>query len=446
MKEQIDHLLTNTTILTSNEDSDIFTNTSIAIKENKILEIGETQEVAKKYESTNITELSNKVIIPGLVNSHTHIPMSLFRGLYNDLGLKEWLENIRRLEQKFITPDFVRLGVQLACAEMIRSGTTCFADIYFFENEIAEEVSRIGMRGLFGQTVMKEETPDSKDSDEGLTRANELIKKWQGHNLIQPAIAPHAWYTTTPEILQKCSEIAVTHDVPLHIHVSETKDEVEGCIKDNNVSVVDWLKINKVLETKLLAAHCVHLSKEEIIKLKEANAGISHCPSSNMKLASGIAPTNQMLETGINLGIGTDGPASNNDMDMFEEMRLASFLAKVSNDDPAVLPAKQTLELATISGARALHMSEIIGSLEVGKKADLAIIDFDSVHNLPNFSNDETLYSKLVYSTKSADILHVMCDGKWLMKDRVLLTIDEEGLIHRVKDMSKAINSYINSF
>jgi 5-methylthioadenosine/S-adenosylhomocysteine deaminase len=369
--------------------------------------------------------------------------MTLFRGLNDDLRLDVWLGYLMPLEREFVTPEFVRLGTRLACAEMIRSGITSFADMYYYEEAIAEETEKLGMRALLGQTILIFPAPDAATYEEGLIRCRRFIEKWNGHPLIQPAVAPHAWYTATPELLRACTDLAMAFDVPLHTHVSETALEVENCRRDNHVAVVPWIEQHGILNTKLLAAHCVHLDSAEMFKLKEAGAGVAHCPTSNLKLASGIAPVGKMMAMDLNIGVGTDGPASNNDLDMFEETRLAALLAKTASSDPTVLPARKALELATIGGARAMHMDDITGSLESGKRADIAIVEVDGVHNQPHFHNNpDAVYSRLIYAAKAPDVVHVLCDGRWLMHDRALLTIDEA----KTKEEAHAVAAKIDAF
>src|SRR5690606_20750616 len=264
------------------------------------------------------------------------------------------------------------------------------------------------------------------------------------HPLIQPAVAPHAWYTGTPAMDRACADLARAYNVPIHTHVAETSFEAEDARKQHQMSVVDWIGQNGLLETKLLAAHCVHLERSEMLSLKKAGAGVAHCPTSNLKLASGIAQVGEMVEMGLNVGVGTDGPASNNDLDMFEEMRLAALLAKTKSNDPTTLPARQAMELATIGGARAVHMAHLTGSLEPGKRADIAIVDMHGTHNWPQFSNQpDAVYSRLVYAAKSTDVAHVICNGQWLMRERNLLTIDEAKAKVAAADVAAQIDAFV---
>ena len=444
MPKAADILLVGGTVVTMNENYDIYTDGAVAIGKNKILAVGPSVEISKSFAAAEIVDCQGQVIIPGLVNAHTHIPMTLFRGLNDDLRLDVWLGYLMPLEREFVTPDFVRLGARLACAEMIRSGITSFADMYYFEGDIAEETAQIGMRALLGQTVLIFPAPDASTFEEGLIRCRRFIEKWNGHPLIQPAVAPHAWYTATPELLRACTDLAMALDVPLHTHVSESMLEVDNCRNDNHMTVVPWLDQHGILNTKLLAAHCVHLDRAEMFQLKEAGAGVAHCPTSNLKLASGIAPIGEMLEIGLNVGVGTDGPASNNDLDMFEETRLAALLAKTASGDPTVLPARQALEAATIGGARAMHMAEITGSLEPGKRADIAVVEMDGVHNQPHFHNNpDAVYSRLIYAAKASDVLHVLCDGSWLMRSRELLTVNESETKVQAAEIAAQIDAFV---
>ncbi|HRQ14725.1 MAG TPA: amidohydrolase, partial [Promineifilum sp.] len=343
-----------------------------------------------------------------------------------------------------VTPEFVKLGARVACAEMIRSGVTSFADMFYYEEAIAEQVAEIGMRALLGETILVFPAPDAETFEDALLLCRRFIEHWNGHPLIQPAVAPHAWYTATPELMLACADLARAFDVPLHTHVAETKLEADNSISQNHMSVVDWLELHGILDTKLLAAHCVHINEEDMFSLRRVGAGVAHCPSSNLKLASGIAPIQQMVKLGLNVGVGTDGPASNNDLDMVEEMRLASFIAKVSTSDPTAMPARQALELATIGGARAIHMSDVTGSLEPGKRADIAVLDMTGIHNQPHFHNHpDAVYSRIVYSTKSTDVSHVMCNGRWLMRERQLLTVDEDAARRDAIEVAKAIDAFV---
>lgn len=443
MAETVDLILRGTAV-TMNESFDIIADGAVAIRGDSIVAVGTAADIAAAYSAAETIDCTGQVIMPGLVNAHTHIPMTLLRGLNDDLRLDVWLGYLMPLEREFVTPDFVKLGTRVACAEMIRSGITSFADMYYFEEAIAEETAVIGMRALLGQTVLVFPAPDAATYDDALALCRQFIENWNGHALIQPAVAPHAWYTATPELMRACAALAREYDVPLHTHVSETGFEVDNCRSEHHMPVVPWISKHDLLKTKLLAAHCVHLDSGEMFALKQAGAGVAHCPTSNLKLASGIAKIGEMVQMGLNVGIGTDGPASNNDLDMVEEMRLAALLAKTKSNDPTVLPARQALQLATIGGARALHMGHVTGSLEAGKRADIAVVVMGGIHNQPHFHNNpEAIYSRLVYAAKSGDVQHVLCNGRWLMRHQQLLTVDEDAAKREATAVAADIDAFV---
>jgi 5-methylthioadenosine/S-adenosylhomocysteine deaminase len=340
----------------------------------------------------------------------------------------------------------VRLGTSLGCAEMIRSGVTCFADMYYFEDAVAEATAAAGLRALCGQTVLRFPAPDAASYEDGLLRVREFVQRWHGHPLIVPAPAPHAPYTCTPEILRDCAELAVEFDVPLHIHLSETLLEVEASRQAHGMPVVPWVKKQGLFDAKVLAAHCVHLDDGEMRALKNFGAGVAHNPTSNLKLGAGVAPVARMLELGIDVGIGTDGPASNNDFDMFEETRLAALLAKGIGGDPTAVPARQALAMATRLGARALHIDHLTGSLTPGRRADLIVVDLARLHNLPAYERDPgSIYAQLVYAAKSTDVVDVMCNGRWLMRGGALLTLDEAALGREAAGQARRIDAFLTS-
>jgi 5-methylthioadenosine/S-adenosylhomocysteine deaminase len=348
------------------------------------------------------------------------------------------------VEREFVSPEFVRLGTKLACAELIRSGVTTFNDMYYFEEDVAKATAEVGLRGVCGQTVLKFPSPDAESYDESLALAREFIKEWREHPLIIPAVAPHAPYTCTEEILRSCAALAVEFDVPLHIHLSETALEVENSRNEHGIPVIPYVREQNIFDAKVIAAHCVHIDNGEIRTLKRYNAGVAHNPSSNLKLSSGIAPVVKMLELGLNVGIGTDGPSSNNDLDMFEEIRLAAFLAKGTSGDPTAVSAPLALTMATRLGARALHMGQQIGSIEEGKRADLILVDISPLHNSPRFRRDPTgTYAQLVFAAKSTDVTDVMVNGNWIMRDHQILTLDEPELLAEAADYAKKIDYFL---
>ena len=444
MSPACDLLLTNATVLTMDDAFSIHPDGGVAITGDAVVAIGPD---ALGYTASETLDCGGRVVMPGMVNAHTHVPMSLLRGLADDLRLDVWLMGyMMPVEREFVSPEFVRLGTHLGCAEMIRSGITCFADMYYFEEAVAEATAAAGMRAFCGQTVLRFPSPDARSFEEGLARARAFIEDWKGHPLIVPGPAPHAPYTCTPEILRSCAELAAEFDVPLHIHLSETLLEVEGLRQAHGMPGVPWVRKQGLFDAKVLAAHCVHVDEGEIRTLKNYRAGVSHNPSSNLKLGAGIAPAAAMLKLGLNVGIGTDGAASNNDLDMFEETRLAALLAKGGSGDPTAVPARDALAMATRLGAAALHLDSVTGSLEPGKRADLIVIDLHQLHNLPAFTRDPgAVYARIVYASKSTDVVHVMCNGRWLMRDRVLLTLDEEHLTREARGWATRIDAFLGS-
>lgn len=445
MPKNADILLTNAIVLTMNEAMKVYAPGAVAIAGEKILGVGAATEILETYQATSQIDCQGKVVMPGLVNAHTHVPMTLLRGLADDLRLDVWLLGyMMPVEREFVSPDFVRLGTQIACAELIKSGVTCFADMYYFEEQVAKTTAQVGLRAVCSQTVLKFPSPDANSYEESLAAAREFITKWKGHPLIVPSVAPHSPYTCTEDILRATAELAMEFDVPLHTHLAETALEVENSRKEHGMPVIPYVKKNNLFGAKVLAAHCVHIDNGEIHTLHHHKAGVAHCPSSNLKLASGVAPVSRMLEVGLKVGIGTDGPASNNDLDMFEEIRLAAFLAKGISGDPTAIPAPLALSMATRLGAAALHLSHITGSLEPGKRADLIIVDLSALHNSPRFSRDHAnLYSQLVYTAKSTDVVSVMVNGSWLMLDRRLVTLDDKELLEQAADYARRIDAFL---
>jgi len=444
---KVDLILKNAIVVTMDEKFHIFEPGALAVNGDQIIAVGQEDDLLAAYDANETIDCGAKVLLPGLINAHTHVPMTLIRGLADDLRLDVWLLGyMMPVEREFVSPEFVRLGTKLACAEMIKSGVTCFADMYYFEDDIAEATAEVGMRALPGQSVMKFPAPDASSFEEALIKAEEFIKKWVGHPLIIPTLAPHAVYSTTPEILEACSELARKYDVPVQIHISETLNEVEDLREEQGMPVVPYVKKFGILETKMIAAHCVHIDEGEMRSLQHANAGIAHNPSSNMKLASGFAPISRMLDLNLNVGIGTDGPASNNDLDMIEEMRLATFIAKNFTGDPTAMPARQTLAMGTSIGAKALHIDHLTGSLEVGKKADLILIDLHTLHNSPRFKRDPNgIYAQIIFAGKATDVSDVMVNGKWLMKSRQLTTINETELLNQGNILAEKIDQFLTS-
>lgn len=445
---QADILLTGGIVITMDDAFHQYPNGAVAIRGDSIVAVGDAGEVADSIAAAEVIDCAGCCIMPGLINCHTHLPMTLLRGLADDLRLDVWLYGyMLPVERKFVSPEFVALGTRLACAELIRSGVTCVNDMYYFEETIAQTIAEAGLRALCSQTIMQFPTPDASSADESLEFTEAFIRKWKDHPLITPVIAPHAPYTCSGPLMRACAEIAMKYDVPLHIHISETFQEVEDSRREHGMPVVNWVKKNGVLEAKVIAAHCVAIDAGEMRTLRNAGATVAHNPSANLKLASGIANVAQMLKTGLHVGIGTDGPASNNDLDHFEEMRLTALLAKGSTRDPVAVPARTAMLMATRMGAHALHMGHITGSLEAGKRADVIVVELRKLHSTPQYSSiaagSDAIYTQIVYSSKAGDVRDVFVNGKPLMRNRALLTLDEAAIAAEANRVAQQIHTFL---
>ena len=422
-KTIVDMIVRGGTIVTMDSARRVIENGGVAVKNGRIVAVGESAEIDRNYAAREVVNATGKVVIPGLINGHTHVPMTLFRGLADDLDLQEWLTKyIFPAEAKNVTEEFVRVGTRLGLAEMIRSGTTTYCDMYYFEDAIADETAKAGMRGVLGETVIDFPVADNKTNAEAMAYVERFVKKWQGNALIVPAIAPHAPYTVSEEHLKAMRAFSDRTGAPIVTHISETKREVDDSLKAKGASPIDYLNRIGFLNNRVIAAHVVWPSEEELGLLKKLGVGIVHNPQSNMKLASGVAPVPEMLKEDLPVGLGTDGAASNNDLNLWEEMDTAAKLHKLISKDPKVVTAQEAFEMATLRGARALHMEKEIGSIEKGKRADLVIVALDDLNQTPYYN----IYSDLVYATKAADVRTVIIEGRVVMRDRRLLTLNEE--------------------
>jgi len=401
-------------VVTMDAERRVIENGSVTVRDGAIVSVGERKPGA--------VELGDAILMPGLINAHTHAPMALFRGVADDLTLNDWLTKfIFPAEARNLTPEFVRWGTRLAMLEMLLSGVTTYVDMYYFQDLIAEETQRAGMRGILGQTIIRFPVADHKTPEAALDFADRYLARFKGDPLITPAVSPHALYTNKDETLRRARAIANKHKAPLLIHLAETKKELDDIRAARKMSPAATLSTLGVLDGWTIAAHSIWVDDADLALLARHRCGIAHCPSSNMKLASGVAPVLKMFRLGIPVGLGTDGPAgSNNDFNLFEEMDLASKLAKVSTMDPTALPARKAVEMATIEGARAIGLDKKIGSLEPGKRADLIAVRLDQPHATPMFD----VYSQLVYALKASDVADVMVEGKWLVRARKPLTLD----------------------
>ena len=419
----------------------VIENGAVAVRADRIVGVGTLSDIERKFQARQRIRTPQALIAPGLINTHTHAAMSLFRGIANDLRLQDWLEKyIFPAEAKNVNADFVRWGTRLACLEMALGGTTTFTDMYYFEDVVAEAAKEAGLRGVLGETVLNFPAPDAKTPQEALAFAERFIHRFQGDPLIVPAVAPHALYTNTDESLRSARALANRYGVPLLIHVSETKQENDESVAKRGMSPVQVLQSLGMFDGRTLAAHCVWLDDADIKVLAGKGAGVAHCPSSNMMLASGVAPVMKMLAAGIAVGLGTDGPAgSNNDFNLFEEMDLAAKLQKAASGDPRALPAAQALEMATILAARALGMEKEIGSIEPGKRADLIGVRLDAPNAVPLYS----VYSQMVYALKAGDVEQVMVNGRWIVRAGKMLTLDRAAVLAEAEKYRRKVEASV---
>jgi len=436
-KQPVDLIVSGGLIVTMDGKRNVYDDGSLAIKGDSIVAAGPRNEIENNYTSAQTLDARGKLILPGLINGHTHVPMTLFRGLHDDVTLDDWLRKyIFPAEAKNVTEEFVRWGTRLAAAEQIRAGVTTFADMYYFEDAVAEETKAAGMRGVLGETFIDFPAPDNKNEAAMLSYTETFLKKWQGDPLIHASVAPHSIYTCSQKTLQDTAALARKYHAPILIHVSEMKKEWEDSQKQNGASPVKYLDKLGILGPDVLAAHCIFVDAADEKILAERKVGCVHNPSSNMMLASGVSPVPDMRAAGVAVGLGTDGPAgSNNDLDLMEEMDLAAKLAKITKGDPLALNAKAVVEMATIDGARALHMEKEIGSLEAGKKADLILIDLNRPNAVPMYE----VYAQIAYALKGSDVETVIIGGKLVMRDRKLLTVNEAEAITKARDYKTKI-------
>jgi 5-methylthioadenosine/S-adenosylhomocysteine deaminase len=440
-RQPADLLVLGGTVVTMDAERRVIPDGAVAIAGGRIAAVGGRADVQARFRARQTIDAAGHAVLPGLVNTHTHAAMSLFRGIADDLRLKEWLENyIFPAEARNVDPDFVRWGTRLAALEMIRTGTTTFADMYYFEDVVAEATEEAGLRGVLGQAVLDFPAPDHKTPADALAYTERFLQRWRNHPTIVAAVAPHSAYTASAETLRQAAELARRFDAPLLIHVGETSveaDQIRAKQQDRAIaSPVAFLDALGLLGPRTLAAHSVWVSDADIATLRRTGTGVAHNPSSNMKLASGVAPVARMLKAGLAVGLGTDGVAgSNNDLCMFEEMDLASKLAKVTSGDPRALPAAQVLEMATIMGARALAMEQQIGSIEPGKRADLITVRLRNAHSVPMYD----VTSQLVYALKGSDVQDVVVEGRLLMRSRRVLTLNEEEIFRHAERLATQV-------
>jgi 5-methylthioadenosine/S-adenosylhomocysteine deaminase len=436
-RDKVDLIVTRGTVVTMDGARTIYDDGMVVVKGDTIVAVGRRSELETKYVASQTIDADGKLVLPGFVNGHTHVPMTLFRGLHDDVTLNDWLyKYIFPAEARNVNEEFVRWGTRLAAAEQIRGGVTTFADMYYFEDAVAEETKAAGMRGVLGETFIDFPAPDNKSEGEMLAYTERFLKRWQGDPLIHAAVAPHSIYTCSQKTLQDATALARKYHAPILIHTAEMKKEWDDSQKQNGMSPVQYLDKIGVLGPDVVSAHCIYVDEADRKTLAQRQVGCVHNPSSNMMLASGVSPVAEMRAAGIAVGLGTDGPAgSNNDLDLMEEIDLTAKLAKITKMDPLALNAKAVVEMATIDGARALHMEKEIGSLEAGKKADLILINLDEPNAVPMYD----VYAQLAYALKGSDVATVVIGGRVVMRDRKVLTVKEEEVMAKARAYKKTI-------
>ena len=435
--QQADIIIKNGTILSMDKENTVIEDGLIHIKGDIISRMGSRDHGPVKAEK--IIDAHGGLILPGLINGHTHAAMSLFRGLADDLPLMEWLNNYIFPAESRMDADFVFTGTLLACSEMIMSGTTTFCDMYLFEEEAAKAAREAQMRCLMGEVLYDFPSPNYGPVEKGLEYTESLIRKWQGDPLVSIAVEPHSLFTCSPDLLISANELALSYKVPLIIHVAETLNEVAEVKEKYGKPPVEYLHSLGLLDSHLIADHCVHVNEQDIEKMANYGAKVIHNPESNMKLASGIAPVTDLLARGVTVGLGTDGCASNNNLDVFTEMDMAAKLHKIQTMDPTVLDSVAVLRMATIEGAKALGMEDMTGSLEPGKKADIIIVDVDKPHLTPMYNP----YSHVVYAARGNDVSHSIINGRLIMEDRKLLTLDIEEIMARAREKAMQVRGWV---
>ena len=439
-QRQVSLVVTNATVVTMDAAGRVIANGAVAVDGSDIVGVDTADAIGRQFRGAETIDAAGQVVMPGLINTHTHAPMVLFRGLADDLSLMDWLTKYMfPAEAKTVSPEFVRAGTRLATLEMIQSGTTTYADMYYFEEEVAKETKAAGMRGVLGETIIQFPVADAKTPAEALARAEIFITTFKGDALVTPAVAPHAIYTNDGATLTAARSLSKRYGVPTLIHLAETQDEVKTTQEKYKQSPVAYLDSLGFLSPGVLLAHAVWVSDAEVAVLKARGVGVSHNPESNMKLASGTAPVPAYLKAGVALGLGTDGAASNNDLDMFESMRMAAFLHKLQSMDPRAVSAKDALQMATMGGARALGMERQIGSLETGKKADLIVVGMSSARQTPIYDP----FSHLVYVTRGDDVRTTIVNGKVLMRDRKMLTLNEPAILQEARGWADKVRAAV---
>jgi 5-methylthioadenosine/S-adenosylhomocysteine deaminase len=438
--QPVDIVVANGIVITLDSERRVINPGSVAIRGNTIVAVGPADQISAGYRASDTIDARGRVVMPGLINTHTHAPMVLYRGLGDDLALMDWLQKyIFPAEAKTVSVPFVRIGTELAALEMIRSGTTTYVDMYYFEEEIARATRRAGLRGVLGQTIIEFPVPDAKTPADGLKRAEAFIREFQHDALITPAVAPHAVYTNDAASLTQSRDLAMKYGVPLVIHLAETEAEIPLSLERHKARPIAALDSLGLLKGRVIAAHGVWVQPEEIQVLRQRGVGVAHNPESNMKLASGTAPVPQYLDAGVAVGLGTDGAASNNDLDMFEAMRQAAFLHKLQSKDPRVVSARVALDMATRGGARVIGREKELGSLEAGKLADLLVVRMDSARQTPMYDP----VSHLVYTTRGDDVDTTIVNGRVLMRGGKVLSLNEADVLAAARGAASDVRAAV---
>jgi 5-methylthioadenosine/S-adenosylhomocysteine deaminase len=437
-KEHADLIITGGIVIAMDPPRNVYDDGMVVVKGDKILAVGPRSAIESRYEAAQTISATNHLVLPGFINGHTHVPMTLFRGLHDDVTLNDWLyKYIFPAEARNVNEEFVRWGTRLALAEQIRSGVTTFADMYYFEDALAEETKAAGVRGVLGETLLDFPAPDNKNEAQMLAYTEKFLQRWHNDPLIHAAVAPHSIYTCSRKTLTDGAALARKYQAPILIHTAEMKKkEWDDSKAKNGMSPVQYLDKIGLLGPDVVSAHCIYVDGQDQKTLAARHVGCVHNPSSNMMIASGVSPVPDMRTAGIAVGLGTDGPAgSNNDLDIMEEMDLAAKLAKITTMNPLALGAKDVVAMATIDGAWALHLEKEIGSLETGKKADLVLLSLDQPNSVPMYD----VYAQVAYASKASDITTVIIGGRIVMRDRKLLTVDEQAAIAKAREYKTQI-------
>jgi 5-methylthioadenosine/S-adenosylhomocysteine deaminase len=439
-KRQVSLIVAGGDVVTMNRERHVLSPGAVAVDGVNIVAVSTPEDVARRFTAAETIDASGQVVLPGLVNTHTHAAMVIYRGLADDLALMDWLQKyIFPAEAKTVSPEMVRVGTRLAALEMIQSGTTTFADMYYFEEEVGRVAKAAGLRGVLGETIIGFPVADARTPAEALTRTEAFIREFAGDDLVTAVPAPHSTYTVDEASLRAVRELADRYKVPILIHVAETEDEVRIIDQRHHMTPVGWLASIGFLAPDVVMAHGVWVTDDDIATIRRTGASVSHNPESNMKLASGIAPVPKLLAAGVTVGLGTDGAASNNDLDMFGAMRQAAFLHKIATRDPQAIPASVALEMATIDGARALGLDRTIGSLEVGKRADLITVSMAGARQTPMYNP----VSHLVYVSRGGDVRTTIVNGRVLMREREMRTLDERVVLADARALARKVREAV---